>query len=144
MHKSLSTFALFAFSTTLLAQCPSVGTWKPADPRKNVKAVITEQGDNLQVIFTAISADGSPYSLKFTVPLKGGIGEVQESSGRLDGVTSKIVSPFVRENTYSRGGKQTRFDRVECSKDGKTMTGTESGVDVHGKPFNGTFVYTKQ
>jgi hypothetical protein len=140
--KLLSIFAVSAFSTTLLAQCPSPGIWKPAD--QSWKKVVEKHGDNLHSTSTAVNPDGSPWILKYTVPIKGGVGQVQESTGRFESVTSKVVSPLVRENTYTRGGKQARFDHIECSKDGKTITDTESGIDIHGKPFHSTNVETKQ
>lgn len=141
-EKLISGFAVFAFSTMLSAQCPSPGIWKPAD--QSWKKVVEKQGDNLQSTITAVNPDGSLWILKYTVPIKGGVGKVQESTGHFDSVTSKVVSPLVRENTYTRGGKQARFDHIECSKDGKTFTGTESGIDIHGKPFHGTNVGIRQ
>ncbi|MBV9765035.1 MAG: hypothetical protein JOZ48_09350, partial [Acidobacteriaceae bacterium] len=80
MHKLISTFALFAFATTSFAQSPFVGTWKldtaktkytAGDPAKDVTLVVEEQGDNLQVTATGTNADGSPLSVKYTVPVKG-------------------------------------------------------------------------
>ncbi|MBV9303099.1 MAG: hypothetical protein JOY53_13395, partial [Acidobacteriaceae bacterium] len=96
MHKLISTFALFAFATTLFAQSPFVGTWKldtaktkytAGDPAKDVTLVVEEQGDNLQVTATGTNADGSPLSVKYTVPVKGGAGQVQE--GPYDAISSK-------------------------------------------------------
>ena len=141
VEKLLSIFALSAFST-ILPQCPSAGTWKPAD--KSFTQVIEEQGDDLHETVTALGPDGSPWILKCTIPIKGGVGKVEESTGNFDSVMSKLVGPVTRENTFTRGGKQVRFDGSVCSKDGKTRTHTESGVDIHGKPFHGTDVATKQ
>jgi hypothetical protein len=140
--KQFSIFAVSAFPTTLFAQCPSPGIWKPAD--QSVRGVVEKQGANLHWTVTDVKPDGSPWILNFTVPIKGGVGQVYESTGRFDSVTSKVVSPLVRDNTFTRGGKKVRFDHIECSKDGKTFTGTESGIDIHGKPFHGTIVVTKQ
>ena len=142
LGKLLLVLPVSVFSTALLAQCPSPGIWKPAD--QSWKKVVEKQGDNLQSTITAVNPDGSPWILKYAVPIKGGVGKVQESTGHFDSVISKVVSPLVRENTYTRRGKQARFDHFECSKDGKTMTDTESGVDIHGKPFHGTNVATEQ
>jgi hypothetical protein len=153
MQTFLSTFALFAFATTLFAQGPFVGTWK-ADttkakftagaPGKNSIIVIEEQGDSLRVTSTATSADGSPFLLKYTLPLKGGIGQVQESTGRLDGVSSRVAGANVRENTFTRDGKQAALRRWVVSKDRMTMTVVESGADKDGKPFASTNVFRKQ
>lgn len=81
MHKLISTIAVFALASTLLAQSPFAGTWKldtaktkysAGEPPKDVTLVIEEQGDNLQVTATGTNADGSPLSVKYTVPIKGG------------------------------------------------------------------------
>jgi len=120
MHKLISTFGLFAFATTLFAQSPFVGTWKldtaktkytTGEPPKDVTLVIEEQGDNLQVTATGTNADGSALSVKYTVPVKGGAGQVQE--GPYDAVSSKAISAKVRENSYSKGGKEVASRRGE-------------------------------
>jgi hypothetical protein len=116
--------------------------WKPADQRWTT--VIERQGDMLLTTATAVTPDGSRWILKFTVPVKGGAGRVLESTGRFDSITSKLVSPLIRENTFTRNGTKARFDHLECSKDGKTLTGTESGIDIRGKPFHGTGVAIRQ
>jgi hypothetical protein len=94
----------------LQAQSPFAGTWKfdPAKtkyttggPPKDVTLVIEEKGENLQVTGTGTNADGSPISVNYTVPFKGGSGQVQE--GPYNAVSSKVVSAHVRENTYSKG-----------------------------------------
>lgn len=152
MHKVISSLALFAFAGTLLAQNPFVGTWKldaaktkytSGEPAKDTTLVIEEQGDNLQVTATGTAADGSPLSVKYTVPVKGGAGQVQESA-TYDAVTSKVVSARVRENTYSKGGKQVSSRHVVVSKDGKTMMNTMKGMNNLGKLVAGTDVFEKQ
>jgi hypothetical protein len=78
LSKLISIIALFAFAGTLFAQSPFAGTWKldtaktkysTGEPPKELTLVIEEQGDNLQVAATGTNADGSPLSLKYTVPL---------------------------------------------------------------------------
>ena len=152
MHKLISAFALFAFATTLLAQSPFAGTWKldtaktkytSGEAPKDITLVIEEQGDNFSVTVTGTNADGSPLSRKYTVPVKGGSGQIQEGSS-FDAVTSKAVSARVRENSYSKNGKQISWHRVTVSKDGKTLTSTVKGVDAEGKTVAGTDVFEKQ
>ena len=151
MHKLISAVALFAFAGTLFGQGPFVGTWKldtaktkysSGEPPKDVTLVIEEQGDNLQVTATGTNADGSPLSVKYTVPAKGGDGQVQE--GPYDAVSSKAVSANVRENTYSKNGKQISSRRVVVSRDGKRMRSTVKGMDATGKAVAGTDVLEKQ
>src|SRR4051794_8194005 len=151
MHKLILSVALSAFATTLFAQSPFVGTWKletaktkytAGEAPKDVTLVIEEQGDNLHVAATGTNADGSPLSLKYMVPLKGGVGTVQ--NGPYDSVRSKFVSANVRENSYAKGGKQLASRRVVVSNDGKTIRSTIKGVNSGGKVVAGTDVFEKQ
>ena len=143
---------LFAFAGTLFAQSPFAGTWKldtaktkysTGEPPKDVTLVIEEQGDNLQVTAKGTNADGSPISVKYMVPIKGGAGQLEEDSAH-DAVSSKAVSANVRENSYSKDGKVVITRRIAVSKDGKTMRSTVKGVNPAGQTIAGTDVFEKQ
>src|SRR5207247_11360872 len=78
-------FALLAFSATLVAAEPFAGTWKlnvakskykTGAPSKEGTIVITESGSDLDVSTTATSADGARISAHYTVPAKGGAGNI--------------------------------------------------------------------
>lgn len=151
MHKIISTFALFALAGTLFAQSPFAGTWKlnaaetkytNGEPAKDLTLVIEEQAGNFQVTATGTNADGSPISVKYTVPVKGGEGQVQE--GPYTAISSKAVSAHVRDNTYSKDGKLVATRHIVVSKDGKTMRITLKGANVEGKTVAGTDVLDKQ
>ena len=151
LHKLFLTLALFAFTSTLFAQSPFVGTWKldtaktkftTGEAPKDLTVVIEEQGDNFQVTGTGTNADGSAISAKFTVPVKGGTGQIE--GGSYETITSKVVSANVREDRLSKGGKVVLSRRIVLSKDGKTMRVTTKGVDPTGKPIAGTEVFDKQ
>ena len=151
MHKLISTVALFAFAGTLFAQSPFAGTWKldsaktkytAGEPPKDVMLVMEEQGENLSVTATGTNSDGSALSVKYTVPLKGGAGQVQE--GPYDAISSKVVSAKVRENTYSKNGKEVAVRHTVVSNDGKTLRSSVKGVNAEGKTVAGTDVYDKQ
>jgi hypothetical protein len=151
LHKLISTVALLAFASALLAQSPFAGTWKldPAktkyttgQPLKDVTLVIEEKGDDLQIAGTGTNADGSPLSVKYTVPIKGGEGKVQE--GPYSAVSSKVVSPNVRVNTFSKDGKFMSSRRTVVSKDGKMLRSTIKGMNLTGQSVAGTDVYNKQ
>lgn len=150
MHK-LTTIALFVFAGTLLAQSPFAGTWKlnstqtkytTGEPSKDVTLVIQEQGDNLQVTATGTNSDGSPLSVKYTVPVKGGAGQVQD--GPYDAITAKVISPHVRENVYQKSGKIVSRRRWSVSDDGKTLRSSVKGINAIGKNVIGTDVFDKQ
>ena len=112
LGKLLLRFATVAFSTMLFAQCPSPGIWKPADQRW--KAVIEKRGNLLLTTVTDVNPDGSPWILKFSVPVKGGAGQVVESTGRFDSVTSTIVTPLrpltTRANSRQAGALSNNGD----------------------------------
>jgi hypothetical protein len=100
-------------TTTAFAASPFVGTWKldvaktkfsAGDAGKDVTMVIAEEGESLRVTVSATNADGSPFLLKYTLPLRGGVGNVQESTGRLDGIRSKIVSVRIPGHVNNRSG----------------------------------------
>jgi hypothetical protein len=151
MHKLIRAVALFTFIGVLFAQSPFAGTWKldtaktkytTGEPPKDLTLTIEEQGDNIQVSGTGTNADGSPLSVKYSVPVSGGAGQVQE--GPYDAVSSKRISANVRENSYTKNGKDVASRRVVVSKDGKTMRSTVTGINAIGKPIKGTDVFQKQ
>ncbi|MGI9075170.1 MAG: hypothetical protein ACR2JB_28495 [Bryobacteraceae bacterium] len=151
MRKIMYVIAMLAVAMPLFAADPFVGTWKldPAKSKytagsapKDVTIVIEGQGDSYQVAATGTYADGSPISVKYTIPKAGGTGTVQE--GPFDAVTSKRVSARVRENTYTKNGKETVSRRVVVSRDGKTLTNTVKGIGPQGKPLAGVDVFNKQ
>jgi len=151
MYKAISKLALFALATSLFAASPFTGKWKldttktkyaSGQPSKDVMLVIEEEGDNLRVAATGTNADGSPLSLKYTVPLRGGDGTME--SAAYDSISSKLISPNVRENTYGKGGKVVTTRRVVVSKDGKTIRSSVKGINSAGQKVEGTDVFDKQ
>lgn len=151
MRKMLCALVLLAFATPLLASDPFAGTWTLNSEKtkytagsapKNVTLVIEEQGANLQVTANGTTADGSPISVKYMVPAKGGMGSVQE--GDFDSVSSKRVSASVRDNTYMKDGKVLRTRHAVASADGKSISTTVKGTGADGKPVAGVDVYDKQ
>jgi hypothetical protein len=151
MRKLLCLLALLVFALPLFATDPFVGTWTlntaktkytTGSPAKNATLVIEEQGTNLQTTVTGTTSDGAPISAKFTVPISGGTGSIQ--AGDANGITSKQISANVRENTYTKDGKEIRSRHIVISKDGKTMTSKVKGVNPAGSPVDGVDVYDKQ
>jgi len=151
MRKIMNAFVLLALATPIFAQNPFAGTWKlntaktkytTGAPAKEATVVVVEQGANLQVTATGTTDDGSPLSVKYTVPTKGGAGTVQE--GDFNGITAKVISAHVRENHYTKDGKELRTRRSVVSADGKTMETTVKGTNPKGKPVAGVDVFDKQ
>jgi hypothetical protein len=151
MRKLVSISALIAFATTLSAASPWVGTWKLNHTESKYTAsalpkdetiVIEEQGDDLQTTVTGAFADGSPISLKYTLPKEGGQGEMEE--GPFDAVSSKLINSHTREVTYKMGGKVMRSSHSNVSEDGKILRVKVKGADLEGKPVTGLLVFNKQ
>jgi len=151
MRKLLCLLALLIVATPLFAADPFAGTWTlntaktkytTGSPPTNVTLVIEEQGTNLLTTVTGTNSDGSPISIKFTVPISGGTGSIQ--AGDANGITSKRISANVRENTYTKDGKEIRTRHMVISKDGKTMSSKVKGMNPAGSPVDGTDVYDKQ
>jgi hypothetical protein len=151
MRKLLCLLTLLVFATPLFAAEPFAGTWTlntaktkytTGSPPTNVTLVIEEQGTNLLTTVTGTNSDGSPISIKFTVPISGGTGSIQ--AGDANGITSKRISANVRENTYTKDGKEIRTRHMVISKDGKTMSSKVKGMNPAGSPVDGTDVYDKQ
>jgi hypothetical protein len=151
MRKLLYLLTLLVCATPLFAADPLVGTWTlntaktkytTGTPAKNITLVIEEQGPNLHVTATGTNSDGAPISVKFTVPINGGTGSVQE--GDSTGITSRRIGANVRDNSYTKDGKEIRSRHIVVSKDGKTMTSTVKGTNPNGSPVDGTDVYDKQ
>jgi hypothetical protein len=151
MRKLISALALFAFAGALFGETPFAGTWKldsaktkytAGQPPKDVTIVIEEQGDNLLVTGTGTNSDGSPLSVKYTVPTNGG--EAKIESGPWDSITSKRINANERENHYSKNGKEVSTRRIVVAKNGKTMRSTVKGMNPTGDTVAGTDVFQKQ
>jgi len=152
MSKVICSAVVLLFASALFAESPMVGTWKldaakskfsRGDLPKGVTLVIEQKGEDLLVSASGTNGDGSPLSIKYTIPEKGGAGTLQEG-GAYDGLSSKLVSTDVRENTYTKNGKIVTTRRNVVSKDGKTMRSTVKGINMQGKPISGTEVFEKQ
>ena len=151
MRKLVLATALFTLSASLFAASPFAGTWKldpnetkytTGTPPKDVTLTIEENGNELQVNATGTYADGSPLSVKYTVPERGGAANVQE--GPFDAMTAKRISARERVNTYTKNGKEIATRRFVVSKDGKELRETVKGTDPKGNPMEGVDRFDRQ
>ena len=144
---------LALFASALFAESPLVGTWK-LDPTKskystgngpkNLTVVTEEKDGDLQITATGTAADGTPISVKFTVPEKGGAGKVLEGTAEYDGITAKPVTGNVLDTTTTKNGKEVATRHTVVSKDGKTVRSTVKGINAQGNPVSATEVFEKQ
>jgi hypothetical protein len=143
---------VLAGAGVMLAQSdPMVGTWKlnPAKSKytsgsapKAETLSVAQAGDQYQVTITGTAPDGTPISVKYTVPVKGGAGKVQ--AGFYDAVSGKKINDNTLELSEMKSGKEMLHVRVVVSKDGKTQRATVKGTDPQGKPVAGVGVLEKQ
>jgi len=115
MHKLIRTVALLTFTGALFAQNPFTGTWKldtaktkytTGEPPKDLTLTIEEQGDNIQVSGTGTNSDGSPLSVKYSVPLKGVRGRCRRAR-MMPSVQNALARTCVR-TAIPRTGKKWR------------------------------------
>lgn len=140
-------------SGVLLAQSnPFVGTWKlnptkskytTGAPPKEEIASIQVVGDQDQVTLTGTSADGSPISMKYETPDKGGTGKIL-AGGPYDAVSGRRIDDNIYEFSYMKTGKEILHTHSMVSKDGRTMRNTTKGTDAQGKPVSRVTVWEKQ
>jgi hypothetical protein len=155
IRKSIFFVVLLTFASTLLSAADAfVGSWRlnamkskySGGPReiKGATLVIEEQGNNYQVTVSGTYADGSPLSVKYTVPRRGGAGEVQQGdNGMFDAVASKRISSTGRETTYMKDGKYGGTRRSVVSRRTR-MTNTFKSTNAEGIPVTSVQVFDKQ
>ncbi len=143
-----------ACSGVILAQSTDVlvGTWKmnaakskyrPGPAPKSTTLKYEAQGDGLKITADIANADGTTqhelYTAKFdgkTYPVNGDPDRDMATMKRIDANTTEVMG--------TKGGKPTVNFRRVVSKDGKTLTLTETGTDGTGKKVNNVVVYEKQ
>lgn len=153
---TLATLLLCA-PAAIWAADPFAGTWAMnvakskytvGTPPKAQTVTIREAGEKQDTTVSVTPATGNAISYHYTVPAKGGAGEVilqRDAEGpSFDGVTSKRIDDNTRELRFTKGGKEQRTVRSVVSKDGQTMTITIKGVDQQGLPVNATAVYDRK
>ena len=146
--------ALVCFTGTLFAADAFTGTWKlnvaksklaPGTEVKDLTVVVAEQGQNLVVTVKGTGGDGSPISVKYAFPMKGGALTYTEGAPPTGAtVTTKRVNPTTIDGMSSLNGKEVASSHSVVSADGKTLTRTVKSVDPQGKPYENTEVYEKQ
>ena len=155
MLKNLSLgLTLLSLTGTLLAADAFTGTWKlnvaksklsAGTEVKEVTVVITEQGDNLGVDVKGITGDGTPISVKYSLPAKGGPVTYTEGAPP-SGATAmtKRVNATTIDSTSSVNGKEVGSTHTVIAADGKTLTRVVKGVDAQGKAYQNTEIYERQ
>lgn len=145
--RSLLLTVLFASAFALVAQTdnPFVGKWvlnsakskySPGPAPKSETVTIAEDGN---VVIEGISPQGKPFKWSYnsrsgdTVPIEGM--ENGTVSGKQAGNTVDHVWKTPTGNTTGHG---------VVSKDGKTMTYTQTGTGAEGHPIHSVVIFEKQ
>jgi hypothetical protein len=146
--------ALVGFTATLLAADAFTGTWKlnvakskltPGTEVKEITVVVAEEGANLAVAVKGTAGDGTPISVKYTLPAKGGPVSYTEGAPPSGATaTTKRVNATTIDSTSSQNGKEVGSTHTVVSADGKTLTRVVKGMDPQGKPYQNTEVYERQ
>ena len=139
-------------SSSLLAADNWLGTWKlntekskysPGPAPKSMTAKFEASGDMVTLTTDGMSADDKPthssYTSKFDgkdVPWMG--------NPDADTASPKRVDANSYQNVSRKAGKATITSIAFVSKDGKTLTVTQTGKNSKGEPVNNTLVLDKQ
>ena len=137
----------------LAADDPFVGTWKlnlakckynPGPPPKSQTYKFEPSGAN-GVKFTAegVDARGNRIHREYTANYDGKDNPVTGNPDA-DSVSLKRVDAYTVEGAQKLAGKLVRTFRRAVSKDGKTVTVTEKGMNSHGQAYNNLVVYDRQ
>jgi hypothetical protein len=154
LKKPMLGLALVGFTATLLAADAFTGTWKlnvakskltPGTEVKEITVVVAEEGANLAVAVKGTAGDGTPISVKYTLPAKGGPVSYTEGAPPSGATaTTKRVNATTIDSTSSLNGKEVGSTHTVVSADGKTLTRVVKGMDPQGKPYQNTEVYERQ
>jgi hypothetical protein len=130
---------------------PFVGIWKldrekskfsQGAPPREMTLEIEQEGENLRIRAHGNSEDGLPLSVEYSLPVKGGEGQVRH--GYFDRVGSKYISDNVRETTYMKGETEMMSRHTILSNNGRTMQSTIKGTNAHGHVVAGEEVFYRQ
>jgi hypothetical protein len=114
---------------------------------KAITLVIEEHGDVREVKSRGAQIDGSPISLRYTIPKLGGVVRIEGTPSPAAGdsaIFKPSDNPYVSEIATLRGGKEVQTQRSVVSGDGNTLTVTTKGVDQEGRPTDRVAVLDKQ
>jgi hypothetical protein len=144
--------AIVLSASAALAADNWLGTWKmnaattkftPGPGPKSQSLKFEQTKDGIQLTTDGINADGSvthgSYVSKFD-----GKDVVWTGNPDADMASPKKIDDNSYENTWKKGGKATIMAKVVVSKDGKTLTVTNTGTNAKGQAVSNVVVYDKQ
>jgi len=143
--------ALFSGSVALAAD-NWLGTWKlnvekskasPGPAPKSLTLKFEATKDGTRFTSDGVSADGKPMHGTYTSKFDGK--DVPwEGNPEADTAAPKKIDDSSYENVWKKGGKVTITAKAVVSKDGKTLTISQTGKNVKGEAVNANVVFEKQ
>ena len=144
----VATSSLSSFAQT----DPFIGTWKlnlakskfsPGPPSKSITLTYEAAGQDVKVTVKITDAEGKPIDTQSTANSDGKDYPVTGNPD-WDTVARKRIDAYTMEITRKKAGKVVSTATSVVSKDGKTRTVTENGVNAKGVKISNTLVYDKQ
>ena len=146
--------AMLAVSVGLRAQQdPLMGTWKlnlakskfsPGPPPKSLIAKFEPSGNNgLELTYDEVDAQGNSTRGHYTANYDG---KDYPYTGNPDAdvLSMKRIDASTTDAMWKKAGKATITSRRAVSKDGKTLTTTQTGKNAKGQTVNNVMVSDKQ
>ena len=131
---------------------PFIGTWKlnlaktkysPGPPPQSGTVTYEAVGQGYKITIKGTDADGKPINSQFTGNFDGKDYPVSGNPDQ-DMTTLKRIDAYKIEFTRKKVGNVVATVTSVVSKDGKTRTVTEKGVNAKGEKFSNIVVYDKQ
>ena len=146
-------------ATVILAADVFSGTWKlntakstysPGPAPKEGVGKIEAVDNGLKVALDGVNATGQKAHTEYTVkfdgkdyPVKSTLdGKPQDAAP--DMISAKKIDDYTFETTTKTKGKMLGTSKNVYSKDGKTLTVTQTGTTPDGKPVNNKLIVEKQ
>ena len=149
---ALAVCAVMVFSSSVLLAADNwVGTWKlnvekskfsPGPAPKSLTLKFDASQGGIKFSSDGVNAEGKATHTAFSSKYDGK--EVPyEGNPDADMASPKKIDDNTYENVWKKGGKVTVTAKVVVSKDGKTLTVSQTGKNAKGETVNTTGVYEK-
>ncbi len=132
---------------------PAVGTWElnvakskfsGAAP-KSATRTYSESADGATTLTAkTVSADGTENTISMTYKPDGKDYPITTGSQTVESISVRRINSHIVAFRVKRAGKVVETGRRTVSRDGKTLTMTETGTDASGAKFEDKGVYDKQ
>ena len=119
---------------------PAACTYKPGKVRKSDTRVYTVTGDKIHLSGDVEFADGKKIHVEFDAAYDGKDYQVK-GNPKVQTIAIERIDEYRSKATTKRNGKITAVGNRVISKDGDTMTVSNSGTDEDGVQYNDVLVF---